>query len=83
MSETVDDLGSPPFASLPGKDVATDGPVQKHKLPISALRSPNLGAADAGLEVLQQLRVGVDPTLLSPGAIWLLNLISLEFGTFW
>ena len=57
VGEAVDDLRSPTLASLPDEDVAADRPVEQNQFPVDRERRPDLCAADAGLELLEKLRV--------------------------
>jgi hypothetical protein len=57
VGEPVDDLGSPAFGSLPGRDIPADRPVGEHRLPVDGERGPDLGPTNSALEVLEQIRL--------------------------
>ena len=57
MGEAFDDPGSPALASLPGEDIPADRPLEEHQLPVDGQRRPDLSAADALLELLEELGV--------------------------
>jgi hypothetical protein len=53
VSQPLNDFGAPTLASLPGENIAANRPVEENKLPVDGERSPHLGAADPGLQILE------------------------------
>jgi hypothetical protein len=57
VGQSVDHPGPPSLGPLPGEDVPPDRPVEQNQLAVDGERGPNLGAPDAGFELLKELGV--------------------------
>ncbi len=55
--QSVDNLGTPAFPLLPRNDFPADIPVKAYQLAAGANSRPDLGAADAALDVFQEFGV--------------------------
>ncbi len=57
MGKTINDFRSPALASLPSEDVPSDRPVEQDQFAVDGQCGAYPGAADAGLKLLEKLRV--------------------------